>query len=135
MDIEIIHKWLKVLGIYVNKKRVARFMSEAKLFGVEIYKRKQRYKVGALHKSYKNHLKQCFITEKPNDSWVNDITYIRTHEGCLYLAIILNLYSRKIVGWASSHRINTYLVLRALENSIYRIENNNEIVLHLKESL
>ena len=56
-------------------------MSEAKLYGVGTYKRKPKGKVGPLHKACPIYLQQCFIAQKQNDSWVSDITYIRTHEG------------------------------------------------------
>jgi hypothetical protein len=61
----------KASNIHVNKKRVARLMKEAKLFGIGTYKRKPTYKAGSIHKAHPNHLKQCFITKKPNESWVS----------------------------------------------------------------
>jgi putative transposase len=124
-----IHRELKASGIHVNKKRVARLMREAKLFGLGIYKRKPKHKAGALHKAHPNHLKQCFIAKSPNESWVSDITYIRTHEGWLYLAVILDLYSRKVIGWSTSHRINTQLVLSSLKNTTHRIPVDG-VILH-----
>jgi len=81
-------------------------MSEAKLYGVGTYKRKPYSKAGAVHKAHPNYLKQCFIVDKPNDTWVSNITYIRTKEGWTYLATVLDLYSRKIIGWATGHRQN-----------------------------
>lgn len=78
-----IHKDLKASNIHVNKKRVARLMKEAKLCGIGNYRRKPKHKAGAIHKAHPNHLKQCFLTHKPNESWVSDITYIRTYEGWL----------------------------------------------------
>jgi putative transposase len=65
---------------YIQSK-VARLMSEAKLYGVGTYKRKPYSKAGPVHKAHPNHLHQCFISGKPNDIWVSDITYIRTQEG------------------------------------------------------
>ena len=61
-----------------------------------------------------NRLAQAPKATAPNQLWVADITYIETKEGWLYLAAILDLYSRKIVGWAMSERIDTVLVLKAL---------------------
>jgi len=124
-------KDLKELGIYVNKKRVARLMKEAKLYGVGTYKRKPNSKAGAAHKAHKNHLQQCFMTDKPNDSWVSDITYIKTHEGWLYLATVIDLYSRKVVGWATGHRQTTPLIIKALNMAISRVKNKEEtVILH-----
>ncbi|WP_428739797.1 IS3 family transposase [Sulfurimonas sp.] len=125
-----IHKDLKELGIHVNKKRVARLMSEAKLYGVGTYKRRPKSKVGPTHKAHPNHLHQCFITNKPNDTWVSDITYIKTHEGWIYLATVIDLYSRKIIGWATGHRQSTQLIIKALESAVSRLTKNDKVILH-----
>ena len=124
-------KDLKELGMHVNKKRVARLMSEAKLYGVGTYKRKPSSKAGPAHKAHKNHLQQCFRTEKPNDSWVSDITYIKTHEGWIYLATVIDLFSRKIVGWATGHRQTTPLIIKALNMAVSRIPSKEDkVILH-----
>ena len=126
-----VHKDLKASGIHVNKKRVARLMSESRLFGVGTYKRKPNYKPGSRHKAHPHHLQQCFIAEHPNESWVSDITYIRTHEGWLHLAVIIDLYSRKVIGRATDHRQTTPLVLRALQQAVHRIRKSDEkVILH-----
>ncbi len=125
-----IHKDLGELGIHVNKKRVARLMSEAKLYGVGTYRRKPYSKSGAVHKAHPNYLKQCFIADKPNDTWVSDITYIRTKEGWLYLATVLDLYSRKIIGWATGHRQTTPLIIKALKMATVRLESADNVILH-----
>ena len=126
-----IHKDLLACGIHVNKKRVARLMSMARLYGVGTYKRKPHHKAGAIHKAHPNHLQQCFISSAPNESWVSDITYIRTHEGWLYLATVIDLFSRKIIGWATAHRQTTDLILRALNSAIVRVKKlNNKVILH-----
>ncbi len=75
-------------------------MQSINISGLAKSKRKPRHKVGSLHKAHPNHLKQCFSTKSPNNTWVTDITYIKTYEGWLYLAVVLDLYSRKIVGWS-----------------------------------
>jgi len=125
-----IHKDLKELGIHVNKKRVARLMSEAKLYGVGTYKRKPYAKAGPAHKAYTNHLQQCFLSVKPNDTWVSDITYIRTKEGWLYLATVIDLYSRKVVGWATGHRQTTSLIISALKMATKRLSLKESVILH-----
>lgn len=124
-----IHEDLKASNIHVNKKRVARLMKEAKLCGVGNYKRKPKHKAGSIHKAHPNHLKQCFLTHKPNESWVSDITYIRTYEGWLYLATVIDLYSRKIIGWATGHRQSTSLIIEALKKTTHRIKNH-KVILH-----
>ena len=65
-----------------------------------------------------NLLKQEFSVAAPNHTWVADITYIRTREGWLYLAVVLDLYSRALIGWAMSERINRELVMQAMTMAI-----------------
>lgn len=125
-----IHKDLLESGIMVNKKRVARLMKIHKLYGAGTLKKKPRHKAGRPHYAHPNHLKQCFITEKPNEAWVTDITYIRTYEGWLYLAVVLDLFSRKIIGWAMSHRMTSSLALDALHMAIRRQCPKESVVLH-----
>lgn len=67
-----------------------------------------------------NWLNRDFYADAPNRKWVADITYIPTHEGWLYLAAVLDLFSRRIVGWAASGRINEELVTAALKDAIAR---------------
>ena len=102
-----IHKDLKELGIHVNKKRVARLMSEAKLYGLGTYKRKPYSKAGSVHQAHPNYVKQCFIVDKPND-----------------------LYSRKIVGWATGHRQTTPLIIKALKMATARLKSTDSVILH-----
>lgn len=64
-----------------------------------------------------NVLARAFKVEKPNQKWVTDITYIPTTQGCLYLAVVLDLFSSMIVGWAFSSSLETKLVLNALESA------------------
>lgn len=125
-----IHRDLKERGIHVNKKRVARLMSDAKLYGAGTYKRKPKSTVGLVHKAHPNHLSQCFITDKPNDRWVSDITYIKTGEGWLFLAVIIDLFSRKVIGHATGHRQTTPLVLNALHMAASRLNKGSKVILH-----
>jgi transposase InsO family protein len=65
-----------------------------------------------------NHLNRNFVADKPNQSWVADITYLYTKEGWLYLSTIMDLYSRKIIGWSMKNRITPDLVIEALNMAI-----------------
>jgi putative transposase len=65
-----------------------------------------------------NHLAQDFTAEAPNRKWVTDITYLPTAEGWVYLAVVLDLFSRKVVGWALSHSLATELVSAALRQAV-----------------
>ena len=73
-------------------------MNIAKLFGAGVKQKRPRYKQGQRHISHPNHLRQCFSVDAPNHTWVTDITYIKTHEGWFYLAVVLDLFSRKVAG-------------------------------------
>lgn len=101
-----------------SENRVARLMREN---GIRA-KHKQRFRVttkaNPAHPVAPNLLVRDFAAEKPNQKWTSDITYIRTKEGWLYLAVVLDLFSRRIVGWAMSTRITSNLVLGALEMAI-----------------
>ena len=98
-----------------GRNRIARLMKEEGLCG----RQKGRYRVKTTDSNHDqpiapNRLAEVPKATAPNQIWVADITYIETKEGWLYLAAVLDLYSRKIVGWAMSERIDTLLVLKAL---------------------
>ena len=115
-----IHADLQELGQRVSRNRVARLMHKA---GIQA-RRKQGYKSttkrDASHQTAPNLLAQDFSAETMNQTWVADITYIDTHEGWLYLATILDVYSRKIVGWSMSTRLQKQLVEDALKMAVGR---------------
>lgn len=77
-----------------------------------------------------NLLKQDFRTERPNHAWVSDITYIQTDEGWMYLAVVLDLYSRKIVGWAMESRMTAALVCDALLMALFRRKFPRGVIVH-----
>jgi putative transposase len=105
---------LDELGIHVNHKRVERLR---RLLGIKLRHRK-RFKPTTNSKHdfpvAKNVLARNFKVDEPNKVWAGDITYIPTKEGWLYLAVVLDLFSRKVVGWAMSKRIDAELALDAL---------------------
>jgi transposase InsO family protein len=110
-----VEKELRQKGRCHGRNRVARLMKEQGLCG----RQKARYRVRTTDSNHDqpiapNRLAQAPKATAPNQLWVADITYIETKEGWLYLAAILDLYSRKIVGWAMSERIDTVLILKAL---------------------
>lgn len=101
-------------GYQVNHKCVERIMRENGLYAIYRLKftkattnSRHRLPVSA------NLLKQKFQATKPNQIWVSDITYIRTRQGWLYLCVVLDLFSRKVVGWSMSNRMKTDLVIDA----------------------
>ena len=89
------------MGESIGKNRVARLMSLANLKSQTGYRKKRGVYAGNGHLAHPNWLQRQFSVDQPNQSWVTDITYIRTHEGWLYLAVVLDLFSRKVIGWAT----------------------------------
>lgn len=85
-------------------------------------KRICRFKITTQSKHAKwiapNRLKRSFCTTSPNRVWVGDVTYVQTRSGWLYLAVLLDLYSRKVVGWSMSNRNNKLLALNALDMAL-----------------
>jgi transposase InsO family protein len=75
-------------------------------------------------------LKRVFRTEKPNQAWVSDTTFIRTRQGWLYLAMVLDLYSREIIDWAMSERNNAKLVVDALLMALSCRRRTQKIIVH-----
>ena len=67
---------------------------------------------------------------EPNQSWVTDMTYIRTHEGWLYLAVVVDLFSRQVVGWSMGSRIDTGLALDALLMALWRRQPREAVIVH-----
>ena len=108
------------MSIRCSKKRVERLMRE---LGIKArHKRQFRVTTNSKH-NYPvapNLLNRRFEIDTPNRVWVADITYIRIFEGWLYLAAVMDLYSRKIVGWSMSETITTELALSALKMAVHR---------------
>lgn len=77
-----------------------------------------------------NLLQQDFTTDAPNQVWVGDITYIGTDEGWLYLAVVLDLFSRKVVGWSMSDRMTATLVCDALKMALFRRKRPRGVIMH-----
>ena len=104
---------LREAGETCSKHRVTRLMRENGLRAVHGY-RTRRVSVGKAPALIPNVLKRQFTVSQPNKVWVTDITYIRTWQGWLYLAVVMDLFSRKIVGWATRSTIHRELVLDAV---------------------
>lgn len=77
-----------------------------------------------------NLLQQNFLAHRPNEKWVSDITYVWTEEGWLYLAVVMDLYSRKVVGWALSERMTKQLVIDALNMAVWSRKPPRGLILH-----
>lgn len=111
-----IHRELREgYGVRVGCKRVARLMRRAGLQGVQ----KRRFwcttRSGKPERWAPDLVDRQFVADRPDALWVADVTYVPTAEGWLYLAIVLDVYSRLVVGWAMAERLASQLVLEALE--------------------
>lgn len=113
-----VHAQLRLEGEKCSRKRVARLMKKAGLHAKMKKRFKITTKVNPKANVAPNVLNQNFTANKPNERWVADITYIATAEGWLYVAAVLDLFSRKIVGLAMSERMTANLVMAALKQAI-----------------
>jgi putative transposase len=115
-----IHAELQAEGFTAGRNQVAREMQRLGLFG----RRPKRFRKTTDSNHTKpvaeNLLARNFRVDKPNQAWVTDITYIWTLEGWLFLAIVIDLYARRVVGWAMESHMRTQLVLEALEMALGR---------------
>jgi putative transposase len=109
-----IHVDLREFGERCGKHRVARLMRTEGLRAQVGYHRRPRHHGGCPAVVAPNHLNQQFDVAEPNQVWVTDITYIRTQEGWLYLAVVIDLFSRQIIDWSMQPRMDRELALNAL---------------------
>lgn len=126
---------LRRQGINCNKKRIARLMSKygiaAKIF------RKYRNTTNSNHVREKsqNILGREFNRQRTNEVWTSDITYIRTSEGWLYLAAVIDICSRKIIGWQLDKSLNSDLVEKALQNALMDRKVEKGIIFHSDQGI
>jgi putative transposase len=125
-----IHRDLRELGERCSKHRVAKLMKAEGLRAQVGYGRRPRIAGGRLARIAPNVLEQQFAVAQPNTHWVTDITYLRTHEGWLFLAVVLDLFSRQVVGWSMEPRMHSDLVLQALVAAVWRRKPKPGLVLH-----
>jgi putative transposase len=104
-------------GIFVGKKRVARLMAAARLEGIS-RRRKYRSTRDKDARPAPDLVEREFVATAPNQLWVADITYVPTWAGFLYLAVVLDVYSRRIVGWAMETNLKAELVIDALNMAV-----------------
>ena len=121
---------LKRQGVKCSKNRIARLMRLRGLKAKQTRRFKSTTKRNRSHPVAPNLLQRNFATKKPNEKWLTDITYISTWEGWLYLATVLDLYSRRIVGWAMSERMTDKLTLTALRMALQRRQPDRGLIHH-----
>jgi putative transposase len=125
-----IKKQLSYKGINISKRRIIRLMKEANL----VCRTKRKFKATTDSKHNMpvapNILDRRFKVSKPNSCYVGDITYIPTDEGWLYLATVIDLYSRKVVGWSMDSRMKAELVNKALLMAIWSRKPDRGLIWH-----
>ncbi len=125
-----VHAELAARGIRCGHVRVARLMRVAGVVGCH----RRRYVVTTIREPTAepapDHIQRQFVAEAPNTKWTADITYIPTWSGFLYLAIVLDVFSRRIVGWAMADHLRTELVLSALDMALWNRRPGPGVIHH-----
>ena len=126
-----VHAELRATGTRVSKKRVARLMRAAGLAG-RCPKRFRRTTIPAVTPAAQppDLVRRDFNPSAPDHLWISDITYVRTWEGWLYLAVILDAFSRRVVGWALADHLRTELATAALQTALETRWPNPDLVHH-----
>jgi putative transposase len=121
---------LRELGEKCDINPVHRLMRSAGIRSQTGYA-KRKYKRGGVPSLVApNHLQRQFDVQEPDRVWVTDITYIRTYEGWLYLAVVLDLFSRQVVGWSMSSRIDRELAMNAFLMAVWRRQPKDTVMVH-----
>jgi transposase InsO family protein len=113
-----VYQELKAQGISCGENRVARLMQIHDIRAKQVKRKKMTTKANAAHPVAPNLLNGNFTAERPDEKWLADISYIPTAEGWLYLAVIMDLFTRLIVGWSMAARMTSPLVEAALEMAL-----------------
>ena len=121
---------LRGIGIAVSEGKVRRIMREHGLYSIiqKKYRPYRHYQGNALYKE--DLVQQKFRPEGPNIVWAGDITYIKTKIGWVYLAVVMDLYNREVIGYATSQKIDTELVKRALGEAVGRYPETEGTIFH-----
>jgi transposase InsO family protein len=125
-----VYRQLRAQGVACGENRVARLMRLLGLRAKQTRCYKSTTKRNKAHAVAPNLLKRDFTADRPNQKWLADITYIPTLEGWLYLALILDLFSRRIVGWAMSQRMTSELTLAALKMALRQCRPGPGLIHH-----
>ncbi len=125
-----LHSDLRDQGENISLNRVERL---ARLIGIKAqigYKRSPGKYGGKPALVADNQLDRQFEVNVPNKSWVTDITYIKTHEGWSYLCVVIDLFSRRVIGWSMGARMTTDLALQALLNAVWKRKPKDRVLIH-----
>ena len=125
-----VHQALVKLKYRCGRHRVARLMRQVGLHGVPRARKRRTTKPVAGRPVAPDRLQRDFTADRPNQKWVADITYIPTREGWLYLAVVMDLFSRRIVGWSMEQRMTDELVIQALGMAVVGRRLSEELIHH-----
>lgn len=125
-----IHRDLKDAGESIGRNKVYRIMKQEMIKSQRGYKRHKGFYSGNGLAAAPNILARKFTTDKPNQVWVTDFTYIRTHEGWLYLTVVIDLFSRQVIGWSMKSNPKSDLVIDALLMAIWRRKPKDRVLVH-----
>ena len=120
---------LRETGELIGPNRVLKIMKQHNIKAIRGYK-VHKYGYGRPSIVTPNHLKRVFDVAHPNEAWVTDITYIRTWQGWLYLAVVIDLYSRNIVGWSMKPTLAKEIVIDALLMAVWRRKPKTKVLVH-----
>src|SRR5450432_395237 len=124
-------KALRDEGFSVGKRRVERALRSMGIRAVNRRRSRVTTTSSPLHQAAENHLGRDFTASRPDERWVTDISYIWTGEGWVYLSVILDLFSRGVVGWALDTTLSTQLPLVALDMALRRRHPSHGLLHHL----
>lgn len=116
-------------GESCSLNRVARLMKVHRIKALRGY-RTPRRKTGTASTVAPNHLQREFNVARPDQAWVTDITYLRTWEGWLYLAVVVDLYSRRVIGWSMQSSLHRELAIDALLMAVQRRRPKSDVLIH-----
>ena len=125
-----VHAELRSIGIRCGRKRVARLMRKEGLRGCIRGRRRNTTRRDKRTVPAEDLVRRNFAVAAPNRLWTADITYVDTEEGFLYMAFVLDAYSRRLVGWAMESHLRTELVVSALEMALWRRQPASGLIHH-----
>jgi transposase InsO family protein len=125
-----IHAMLAREGIRVGRKRVERVMRQLGIHGAHLHKHWKTTRQDKRTTAAPDLVERNFTAVEPNKLWVADLTYVKTLQGILYLAVVLDVFSPKVVGWQMADRMTTDLVLTAFEMGLWRRDVVRDRLIH-----
>ena len=124
------HEDLLAEGEQLSLNRVARLMAAEGLQGWPRKKGRGRKAASLRPLGIRNHLKRDFTALEPDTKWVTDITEVKTQQGKIYLCVVLDLFSKLVIGWSMHHRQDRRMVMRAVEMAVWQKQGRESSILH-----